>query len=275
MKILRIRLRKICIFLFWLVLWQLFALCVPNKLLFAGPLQTLRALAGLLHTSSFWAAAAFSFFRICAGFFLAFLTGLLTGSLSFAFPFLDSLLSPPIQLIKSVPVASFVILALLWIGSRNLSVCISFLIVYPAIHIHTLAGFKSVDPQLLETARVFAVPLPRKAFYLYRPFLYPHLRNACQTCVGMAFKSGVAAEVIGVPESSVGEGLYLSKIYLSPQNLFAWTFVVILMSFLFEKLFLALLQNLCGPKTPAVFKSECASPKAAGISSHKGVRRRI
>ncbi len=245
MKTRQYRPQKICIFLFWLALWQLFAFLVPNKILFAGPLQTLRALAGLFCTSAFWKAAAFSFFRICAGFFLAFLTGLCTGFFSFAFPFLDSLLAPPIQLIKSVPVASFVILALLWIGSRNLSVCISFLTVYPVIHIHTLAGLKSIDPQLLETAQVFFVPLSRKTFYLYRPFLYPHLRNACRTCAGIAFKSGVAAEVIGVPDSSVGEGLYLSKIYLSPQNLFAWTLVVILMSFLFEKLFLVLLHNLC------------------------------
>ena len=39
----------------------------------------------------------------------------------------------------------------------------------------------------------------------------------------MAFKSGIAAEVIGVPDFSIGANLYEAKIYLDTASLFAWT----------------------------------------------------
>ena len=62
----------------------------------------------------------------------------------------------------------------------------------------------------------------------------------------MGFKSGIAAEVIGVPDGSIGEGLYLAKIYLSTAELFAWTFMIIVVSTLFEKLFLWILKKFAG-----------------------------
>ena len=144
---------------------------------------------------------------------------------------------------KTVPIASFVILALIWTGSRNLSVFISFLVVYPMIHVNTKAGLLSTDPELLEMASVFHIPLIRRVWYLYRGALYPYLKSACRTALGMGFKSGIAAEVIGVPDGSIGEGLYLAKIYLSTAELFAWTFMIIVVSTLFEKLFLWILKK--------------------------------
>lgn len=238
------RFKKACIIFFWLVLWQLLALSISNKILLVGPADTLRALAALFLTLPFWRAVCFSFFRICAGFFLAFLTGLFTGALSYRHPLLGDFLQPAIQFMKSIPVASFVILALIWTGSKNLSVFIAFLVVYPAIHISTVAGLSAANQELLDMARVFHVPLHRRAFFIYRHCLYPYLASACQTALGMAFKSGIAAEVIGVPSGSIGEGLYRAKIYLSTAELFSWTLTIIAVSAAFEKLFLALLKKL-------------------------------
>ena len=147
---------------------------------------------------------------------------------------------------KSIPVASFVILALIWTGSEKLSVFISFIVVYPMIHVNTLAGLHSTDPKLLEMAKVFQVPIWRQAMSIYRVSLYPYLASAMKTALGMGFKSGIAAEVIGVPEGSIGEGLYLSKIYLSTAELFAWTLVIICVSVLFEHVFLLLLRMAAG-----------------------------
>ena len=153
---------------------------------------------------------------------------------------------PPVQLMKTVPVASFVILALIWTGSKNLSVFISFLVVYPMIHVNTKAGLISADRELLEMAEVFHIPFIRRALYIYRTALYPYLKSACRTALGMGFKSGIAAEVIGVPDGSIGEGLYLAKIYLSTAELFAWTVAIILVSSLFEKGFLWILKKCAG-----------------------------
>lgn len=238
--------KKTAIFLFWLLLWQIASCFIHNRILLVGPLETLRALAGLSLSLSFWRSVGFSFCRIGLGFFLAFFTGILTGSLSFQKSVIGEFLAPPIRLMKSIPVASFVILALIWTGSENLSVFIAFLVVYPIIHINTLSGLQSADPALLEMAVIFRVSPLRKAFYIYRISLGPYLISACKTALGMAFKSGIAAEVIGVPDGSIGAGLYQAKIYLSTAELFAWTLTIIIISAAFEKIFLLFLQKLTG-----------------------------
>lgn len=238
--------RKILILLFWLALWQFFSYAIHNRILLVGPIETLKALAAQVSSAAFWKAIWFSFARIGLGFFLAFFAGLATGALSFRFPAFGELLEPAIQFMKAIPVASFVILALIWTGSRNLSVFISFMVVYPMIHINTVAGLSSTGQELLEMAQVFRVPLWKKALFIYRAALYPYLASACRTALGMGFKSGIAAEVIGVPDGSIGEGLYMAKIYLSTAELFAWTLVIIVISMFFEKVFLILLKASAG-----------------------------
>ena len=150
--------------------------------------------------------------------------------------------------LKAVPVASFVILALIWAGSRNLSVVISFLVVLPVVYVNTMAGLKSTDKKLLEMAAVFRMPLWRKIRFIYLPALVPHLVSGCRIALGMSWKSGAAAEVIGLPEHSIGEHLYMAKIYLETADLFAWTLVIILVSALFERIVLFLISGLCPQK---------------------------
>lgn len=251
--------KKAGIITFWVILWQIAAMCIQNRIFLVGPVDTLKALSVLALSGGFWAAIWFSFARICFGFFLAFFAGLLTGSLAYWKPLIGDFLAPPIHFMKSIPVASFVILALIWTGSENLSIFISFLVVYPVIHVNTLAGLNATDPKLLEMAHVFRVPAWRRAMSIYRVALFPYLASAMKTSLGMGFKSGIAAEVIGVPDGSIGEGLYMSKIYLSTAELFAWTLMIILISVLFEHIILLLLRKLAGKGVVAHDDDEAAS----------------
>lgn len=235
--------RKLMIILFWVLVWQAATMIIRNRIFLVGPLDTMRALTVQIAAPSFWKAVGFSFGRISLGFFSAFGVGLVTGAAACRFRFLGELLAAPIQMMKSIPVASFVILALIWTGSENLSVFITFVVVYPMIHLATAAGLESTDRKLLEAAKVFGVPLWKKAVYLFRPALYPYLQTACRTALGMGFKSGIAAEVIGVPDGSIGEGLYMAKIYLSTAELFSWTLAIILVSMGFERLVLFALKQ--------------------------------
>ena len=154
-----VSIRRIAIVLFWLAVWQLAGLAIRNDIIFAGPADVARSFAALLPDPGFWISIGWSFGKILAGFFLAFLSGVLLGSLAFRFRFLKELLEPVITLAKSIPVASFVILALIWIGSANLSVFISFLVVLPMIYVNTIAGLESTDEKLVEMARVFSLSL--------------------------------------------------------------------------------------------------------------------
>ncbi len=232
-------LRKLLIIAFWLLLWQLLALIIHNPILMVGPFETLRTLGALLRTTMFWQSLAFSFVRIIAGFLIGSVAGILLAWGSYRYPFLEELLAPFILALKAVPVASFVIILLIWAGNRMLSLYISALVVLPLLYLNTLSGLKATDPKLLEMATVFHMPTTRCLRFIYLPALVPYLYSAFQTALGMAWKSGVAAEVIGQPLGSMGNGLYNAKIYLETGELLSWTIAIILISYLFERLFLA------------------------------------
>ena len=153
------------------------------------------------------------------------------------------LLAPAMLAIKSIPVASFIILALILFSSRNLAVPISFLIVLPVLYSNVLGGIRAADSQLMEMARVFRIPVGRSIRYVYLPQVMPYFLSACGSALGLCWKSGIAAEVIGMPEGSIGEQLQQAKVYLDTPDLFAWTLVIVLVSLAFERAFLALLRR--------------------------------
>ncbi|MBP5732587.1 MAG: ATP-binding cassette domain-containing protein [Lachnospiraceae bacterium] len=247
--------RKTAIVLLWLFIWQGAGLLIRNPFLFATPLQTAKALLQNLANDDFWRTVLMTLCRIGAGFFLGVIAGILLATLSKAFPLFAEFISPVISLAKTVPVVCFVVLFLIWWGASFLSVAISFLMVFTAVYFSTLEGLLATDRSLLEMAEVFRLPFGTKVFYLYRPALKPFFLGSLKTALGLAWKSGVAAEVIGVPAHSIGEGLYLAKISLDTAGIFAWTVVTCLLSFGFEKLVLWLARQLFAMQVP------CKAPK--------------
>ena len=227
-----------------MALWQLAAVLIHNRLLLVGPLQAAKRLLELLGLKTTWQALGFTFSRITLGFLLAFLTALALAALSARFPLAETLLRPYILAIQTVPVASFIVIALLWLSSRRLNVFISFLMVLPVLYANALQGIRAADRQLLEMAKVFRIPPARQLRCIYFPALHPYLRSASHAALGLCWKAGVAAEVIGVTGRSVGGMLYDAKVYLEISDLFAWTALLVAVSLLFEKLFLRLLDAL-------------------------------
>lgn len=238
------KIRKFFVFVFWIALWQAASMMIQNTLVFVEPAAVIKALWNLLPDSVFWLSILHSFVKICLGFFLAFTVGIVLAALSFRIRLVRELLEPLLLLCKSVPVASFIILALILIGSENLSVLVSFIIVLPMIYTSALTGFEQADRKLLEMARVFQVSRFRTLRRIYLPSLSAQLYSGCKVAIGMSWKSGIAAEVIGVPAASIGERLYMAKIYLNTADLFAWTVVILLLSAGFEKLFLWVIRQV-------------------------------
>ena len=228
--------------LFWLAVWQLGAMALDQELFLVSPLRVLGRLGELVVTGPFWRAVGMSSLRIMGGFLAATAAGVLLAALSARFRRVEELLAPALLAIKSIPVASFIILALILFSSRNLAVLISFLMVLPVVYANVLEGIRSADRQLLEMGRVFRLPAGRRLRYLYVPQVYPFFEAACGVALGLCWKAGVAAEVIGMPQGSIGERLQQAKIYLDTPDLFAWTLVIVLVSLAFEKLFLRLLK---------------------------------
>jgi len=229
--------------LFWLLVWQIAAMLMDQPLLLVSPLDTLKRLSSLVLEPIFWKSIAFSVGKIMLGFGLSCLLGIVLAVLAYRFRPVRQLLSPLTATIKAIPVASFVILALLWVSSKNLSVLISVMIGFPVIYLNTLTGLDSIDHKLVEMARVFRVPLGKKLGVVYFSQVLPFLRSGLNVAVGLCWKSGVAAEVIGIPSGSVGQQLYNAKVYLETADLFCWTVVIVLLSVACEKLLMLLFKQ--------------------------------
>ena len=229
---------------FWLAVWQCAAMAIGQEVFLVSPIQAVRTLLTLLPRADFWQRVAFSSGRILLGFGLGVLVSIVLAAAAEKSPAADTLLAPVMQLVKATPVASFIILALVWVRGASLSVLISFLMVLPVLYGAVRTGIRSVDPQLREMAQVFRLPFGRCLRAVWLPAVLPAFRQGCSLALGICWKSGVAAEVIGLPNGSIGDALYRAKITLSTGELFAWTFVIILLSAGFEKLFLALLDRM-------------------------------
>lgn len=231
---------------FWLVVWQILAAIMKDSIVFVGPVDMLKSLAEQIQGREFWLSVGNSMVKIMGGFLAGFLSAIVFAVLAFYMEWLRVLLEPLVLLAKSVPVASFVVLCLILMGSERLSTVIVFLMVFPIIYINMGQGLARADKKMLEMAHVFRMPAWKRVLYIYRPAFMPFLAGGAKVALGMSWKSGVAAEIIGVPAHSVGERLYMAKIYLDTESLFAWTLVIILLSLTFEYLFLAVLKIMGG-----------------------------
>lgn len=215
-------------------------MAIGEDLFLPSPLSTVSALLSSISEPDFWKAVATTLFRIMAGFILSVAAALVSAVAASRFRAFASLMDPLVRIIRATPVASITILLLVWISSRNLSIAISFLMVFPIIYTNVLKGIRETDCSLIEMAAAYRISPWKRIRYIYIPSVMPYFSSAISIALGLAWKSGIAAEVIGLPDGSIGERVYEAKIYLATPELFAWTAVVIILAFIFEKAFLSL-----------------------------------
>lgn len=222
--------RRLGVAAFWLAAWQLASMVVGSRIVLVGPAEVARRLAELVCQGSFWASVGLSLGRVASGLGLAVVAGVALAALASRSRVVEGLLAPLVGAVKAAPVASFVVLLLMWVPSRRLSVVISFLMAFPIMYTNVLAGVRQADPALLEMADVFGVHGWARLSTVYAAEVAPYLRAGLSLAMGLSWKSAVAAEVIGLPSPSIGIHLYDAKVYLDTPDLFAWTLVVVALS---------------------------------------------
>lgn len=222
--------------LFWLAVWHIGAMLANRSLLLKIPLplDTLRTFLRLCGEAKFWHGVVSSVLHIFCGFLSAAVLGTAGGIASAASGWFRRLSAPLLHLIRTVPVAAFILLSWLWVPSRVLPSFVSALMVLPIVWSHVDAGLASVDEQLPEMAKVFGMSQWRILTQVRLPLMFPTLRTGCLTGVGIAWKAGVAAEVICNPTGSIGALLQGAKAAVDYERVFAVTLMVALLSVLFE-----------------------------------------
>ena len=228
---------------FWLGVWQLAAMWVErsvnskgNELLLPYPATVCAALLRIMGEETFFPTVFTSLGRILLGLALGTALGGVLAAVTCSSRWADRLLSPAIRVVRATPVASFILLVLLWAGKDFVPAVISGLMVVPVVWGNLSRGIRETDRQLLELARAYRFSGVKTLRLIYLPSLRPYFVSAITAAMGLAWKSGIAAEVLCVPRHSIGTQIFNTKLYLEIPDLFAWTAVVVTLSLILEKL---------------------------------------
>ena len=229
-------LRLLLPLVFWLGVWALAARAVGSELLLPGPAAVWGALVRLLPTTAFWKSVGVSLLRVLAGLAGGTAAGIALGALTAASAWADVLLSPAVRTVRATPVVSFILLILLWVSRTAVPGVVSGLMVLPVIWESVRQGAAGTDPLLLELARAYRFSRWKTLRLIYLPGLRPHLSAGLLTAFGLAWKSGVAAEVLCPPDRAIGARIQQAKLGLETADLFAWTLAIVALSLLLEGL---------------------------------------
>jgi NitT/TauT family transport system permease protein len=249
-------LKGAAVLLFWLFVWALAARAVGQEILIPSPLVVMEHLAAIVSGKDFLPTVGTSLLRIICGFAAGCAAGTLLAVLCSASSVLRALLTPAVRIVSSVPVTSFIILVMLWIKYTYVPVFIAALLVAPILFGNVSEGIRATDPGLLEVAGIYGFGRFKTLRYLYIPSVMPYFYSGSVTGAGLAWKAGIAAEVLTLPKKAIGSGMYYSKLYLETADLFAWTIIVVVFSMLISRLLEGLMKKKAAPGKAAEAKGD-------------------
>ncbi len=222
----------ICI---WLIMWEVFARVINLGFILPTFTATLVELLGILSVGASYLYLLLSFLRIIAGFIIGSLVGIALAFLTKYSGIARTFLSPVMTVIKTTPVASFIMVLWLLIGSDAVPTVISILMVAPIVWQNLDEGFSAIDSELDEVCKIYSVSPRKRLKILVIPTLTKYLIPSLLTSAGLSWKAGIAAEIISYTASSIGKEIYLAKANFESGKMFAWTIIVILFSIVIEK----------------------------------------
>ncbi|MEA1961678.1 MAG: ABC transporter permease subunit [Bacillota bacterium] len=220
--------------LFLFAVWEIGAHYVGQEILLPSPQKTFIHLISIFVSPSFWSTIGATIARGIMGFAISLVIAVFLGLVAgFYRPFFW-LLQPWVTVIKTTPVMSIVILAIIWFETDAVPVFVAFLIIFPIIYGNVVMGIRNVDRPLLEMARMYKVKTRRIVIELFTPSIMPYLLAGVSTAMGLTWKVIIAAEILSQPSFAIGTELMKGKINFETANVFAWTVVAIMISFIFE-----------------------------------------
>jgi len=231
------------VFAFWIIIWQLIYNAVDKEIIVPSPYNTWLRIKDLVETREFWEITGDSVMRIVMGYLCGVVLGLVLAVITYSSKFLYVLLKPLISIARATPVASLTLILVVWVTNQRVPLFIVGLMVFPIIWANTYEGIKNTDKKLLEMSKVFSAGMAKRLFHIYFPSVYPYFIAGASTALGLAWKSGIAAEILGSTQNSMGQQINDAKVYLDSEGKFAWTIVVVILSIIFERIVVLLLKK--------------------------------
>lgn len=227
---------------FWLAVWIFAAALVAQPLILPGPGAVALALLRLVCDGGTWAILAGSGARILGGLALAAVCGGVLAGISSRSRAFARLVAPALSFVKATPVACVAVLLLIWLGSARVSIAAVFLMALPGVYFSLVEGLAQVNKPLEQMFRLHGVRGWRLfCAHTWREVL-PFVLSCARAVIGMSWKAGVAAELIGMATGTVGERIYQAKLLIETADLLAWTVLVVAASWAYERVLVWLLR---------------------------------
>lgn len=216
--------------LLFAAVWKIGASLAGAEVILPGPLKVFLTFGEVLRSPAFLPALASTALRGGTAFLISALLALLVGLAAGLSDGVRDLMRPLVIIIKSTPVMSFILLALIWFPSGFVPIFVSVLMAFPIIYENVQVGLRAVDPRLLEMARVYRISRPLVLRTILLPGIFSYFFAASKTAFGIIWKAVIAAEILSRPVAAVGSEMYEAKIYIETASVLAWTLVAVLLS---------------------------------------------
>jgi len=228
---------------FLIFIWHLSAVYIAAEIILPYPITVLKSLILVLFSQNFLIKLFYTLLRGLLGFIISYISGIFIGVLAGIFKTFRTIITPIISVIRSTPVISVILLALIWFDVNYVPIFVAFLMAFPIVCGNIIEGITTVDKNLLEMANVYNIPLKKQIFKIYIPSIVPFIIAGASLSLGVVWKVIIAAEVLSQPKWGVGTSLNEAKSYLITEEVFAWTIIAILLSSGTEYLFNQLIKR--------------------------------
>ena len=232
--------------LLYLGVWKVLSLVIGRAIILPPPESVLHQLVLLFSKGGVFIQILPTLFRGLAGFGLSLIAGILCGVAAGNSDRFRWFINPLIISIRSIPVLSLILLAIIWFRTELVPMFICFLVVFPLVTGSVATGVRQVDPDLLEMTRIYRKSRWDVLKAVYLPSLFPYISSGITSGLGLTWKSVVAAEVLSMPPRGIGTAMQTAQMQLDTAVLFSWTFLVVLLAGLFDGLIYLLEKRIIG-----------------------------
>ena len=219
-----------------ITIWYLLALIINKEYLIPYPLTVLNSLFNLITEKNFLSIIYTTLKSCLISFIISFLLALILSILSYIFKPVELTIKPIINILKSVPTISILLVTLIWLPASKSPILVGSIILFPMMYAAFLSSFKGVDIKLIEMSNIYKVSMKDKILKLYVPSITEPLITQSRSCISLSVKLTIAAEVLAHTMNSIGIQMQIAKTYIEMDVIFAWTIIAIILSYLLELL---------------------------------------
>lgn len=219
-----------------LISWIILGALVDNPIKLPSFFDVLIRMKDLALTPIFYESFAITLWRSLSGLVVAMIVAIVLGVASGLNVKFKEYFEPIYIILKSIPNISYILIVLIWSSSAFTMRVISFMVMFPVAYSNIVKGMESIDSDYLDVMKIYPESLMYEIIHVYLPLISPYIMSSISVGMGLTFKVGIMAEIIGSLSSGVGRQFQICRINVDMIGTFAWTLWLILILILLEKI---------------------------------------